>query len=169
MKKLMVMLALLSLLVSNAYAFGFKFDLFGYTIKYQEPMETKVITGAAPTPVQQYSYSKSEETTIVHSYDQYIKELNNIKEVQNSLKDLGYSRIGFKDKDTNIDYTVFVSEEGLIQSVYRGNFNPEVQISGSLSTIEYLANSGQFEALRDEVDIPWSVRIKLIVMNVIPG
>ena len=99
----------------------------------------------------------------IHDYDSEIQTLNSYKQVQLALKELDYRRMGFVDTDTGQEYTVFISQEGLVEGIYAGNIESEVQISGSLSRIKERVQNQQFDALKSELQIPWSLKMKLLL------
>ena len=157
--KLLIYSVGLLLVISPAYAFGFKFDLLGYTIEY-EPSPTMQIINEVDT---------MQETTIeqIHDFDEYINLANDQKQVQLILKELDYERIGFIDTDTSKEYTVFISVEGIILGVWEGLINPEITLSGSLIQIKYKAINQDFFGIAKSINIPFQVKLKLLIYKIL--
>jgi hypothetical protein len=160
----------------SADAFSFQFDLLGYTVSYQPQPTVEVVNNIQHEPIapqqnyieQTHPYEvvnplPSGSPQQIHDYDSEIQTLNSYKQVQLALKELDYRRMGFVDTDTGQEYTVFISQEGLIEAIYAGNLESEVQISGSLSQIKERVQNGQFDALKSELQIPWSLKMKLLL------
>ena len=141
--KVIIYLIMALITASSVYAFGFNFEVFGYTISYTQPEQQEIINEVDNMP------------RATHEFDDTIKFLNTIKETQMILKELSYTNLAFTDTDTNKEYTIIISQEGLITGVYEGYVNPEEYFSGSLSTIKAYAESQSYMAIKQEVNIPF--------------
>ena len=148
MKKTLIFIGIFILLVGSVSAF--KIDLFGYRIQYNE--KPKVI-------------DMTQEVEL-EDFEEDIRLLNSIKEVQLVLKELDYRRIGFINKDDNSQFTFFINEEGKITKVSEGLLEPDVILKGSLSKIKKSAEQGNYAAIKKQVDVPFKVKFKLMIMKI---
>ena len=157
------------------YAFSFKINVLGYEIEYKNPEELQYIDNVKTIektnkdiPVtQKGTYevinAKTIEPQQLHKFDKDIALLNDIPEVTKALGDLGYSRIGFTDTDTNDRY-IFMVSNGEIMSVYKDKaMYAEVETKGSLQKIKDYAYRKDFERLKLAVEIPFMVKLKLLL------
>jgi len=151
-------MVILVILASNyAFAFGFNFEVFGYTISYIQPAQQEIISEVDNMP------------RATHEFDETINFINTIKETQMILKELSYNNLAFTDTDTNKGYTIIISDEGLITGVYEGYLNPEEYFSGSISTIKAYAESQSYMAIKQEINVPFRVKLKLLSYNIFGG
>ena len=179
MKKQILWTIIGMLLLSSASAFSFKFNVLGYDVSYNPVKEEQVINKvdnlptAKPTnkdiPMSQGNGFEVITTTAnvpvqLHEFDNDIKLLNGIPEVRQALGDLGYNRIAFINTDDNERYVFLVDNQGMITSVYKDKeMYAEVETKGSLLKIRDYAKRGDFERLKLAVEIPFMVKMKLLL------
>lgn len=167
--------SILILLSLTTYAFSFKFNIMGYDISYNPTQEQQVINEIdkkqenKDIPMSRgdtYEVLKTQaiEPIQIHEFDKDIENLNSIPEVIKTLGDLGYSQIAFTDTDKNERYVFVISSQGVITSVYKNNLMyAEVETRGSLQKIKDYAYRKDFERLKLTVEVPFSVKLRLLV------
>ena len=179
MKKIIILAFALLMTMNMAYAFSFKINILGYDISYDTPKEVEVIDNLqvkkplsnADIPITHSGvYETIKTSTIepkpIHEFDRDIQNLNDIKEVRNTIAELGYSRIGFTDTDSNLRYVALVGRTGDIMSVYQDDaMHADAEIRGSLQKVKDYAYRGDYERLKLAVDVPLKVKLRLLMMR----
>ena len=165
MKKIIYAL-MVSLLIPYALAFNFKIDMFGYTISYQPEQKEIIDEVDNMQTLPAYTYVNTDEPLPLAEFNDMVIFLNSYKDTQFILKELGYNRLAFTDTDTNKGYTIVINDEGIITGVYEGYLNPEEYFSGSVKTIKAYVDSGSYMAIRNEITIPFRVKLKLLFSGI---
>ena len=113
-------MALIMMIALAKGVMAWEFNAFGYKVKYQPVQD---FTGNAISPIEPQISTiepKTMETTLNQEsveFRQDIAFVNGFKEVQATLKELDYRRIGVQDLDTGKTYTIHVSDSGYILKV----------------------------------------------------
>ena len=162
-------MALIMMVALAQGVMAWEFNAFGYKVKYQPVQD---FTGNAVTPetpqISTIAQPMVESQLEVESVEfrQDIAYLNGLKEVQATLKELDYRRIGVQDMDTGKPYTIHVSDSGYVSKVTQGYDNPQVNIQASFSNVREGAMNNDFERVKNNVAIPFNVKMKLLMMKV---
>lgn len=168
--KIFIVLFTLWLFVS---AFSFKINILGYDISYNARKEVnmvnKTIQSNADIPTYQGNNNQIIKMPIiapkpVHEFDNDIQNLNEIQEVRNVLMQLGYSRIGFTDEDTNSRYVASINNMGYIITIYQDKqMYADVELRGSLQKIKDYAYRRDYERLKLAIDMPIKTKLRILV------
>ena len=166
MNKTITTIMLISIWLS-VNAFSFKFDVFGYEISYNAEKETQVINNINDEGDVTMKQKSQIQYNQLHEFDELINQVNSYKVIQSLLKELDYTRLGFIDTDTNNHYTIFVGDDGIIQGVYVGLIQPQATLKGSINGITQHIQNGDLVGLKNSVEIPFRVKIRLLLMRFI--
>ena len=169
-KILIISIVGMIVLSAVAFAFSFNWDILGYTISYNPPPDVEVINNVVPAQEQQQvnqvanivDEKQYDAVVQIHDYDEQIKQANNIKELQFILKEMDYRRIGLINTDDGQEYTIYISQEGLIKAAAKGPDNPGAVITGSLKQITADIQNKNYLSLKDDIKIPFKVKMKLM-------
>jgi len=147
--KILIAMIIGGVMMANANAF--RFEAFGWQVKWQEQPQ---IIDETDEPYFEQTNNFDEEIAIANSY----------KETQLFLKELDYERIGIIDTSTNEQYTIIISNEGIIERVEIGLNEPETIIRADMPMARKRVVENNFIGLRNYVKIPFKVKLKIILM-----
>lgn len=185
MKKIVYIFSWFVLMSYSAIAF--KFDILGYSVSYNPPIEREIITTTTTTlyspyvtalgsqnnaniPTKGININLNSDGTLRPSnklteFDDDVIFLNSIPEVTTALRQLKFNEIGVVDLDTGKKYGVIILD-GKIDAVYKGYSNPNVIMSGSYSRIKTLIQQGKTDGIMKNVHMPLWLKIKLFFMRI---
>lgn len=173
MRKLNVILALMILaMAQGAMAWGFNFGGYRYEVGNTQVVDYTSQPIATQNQIEPQIQTTAQVQVVSPppslnepQFTQEVAWLNTQGEVQMALKELDYSRIGLINTDNGKEYTAFISQEGNIEKVLIGNYGSQTTLSGSLLGVTDAANRGDIEGVLANVNIPFSVKMKLLWMK----
>lgn len=153
MKKSLIALAMVILMATQAYAWGF--EAFGYKIEYKVKQQS--------SPIEQTSTLSTPPDETTRLFGMEVDYLNSMPEVQMVLKELDYGRIGLYNTDDGNSYTAHINPDGTIKEVKSGLQSPEVVVQGSLSMVRGGVERGDVGMIKSSVKLPFVVKAKLLI------
>lgn len=171
--KIGILALMMVLLAGNAFATT-KISLWGFTlleygnddvITIQPPQPTIQQPQIATQYVNYQNYQPQPISIPKSEFEDEITLLNSFQMVKDTLRDLGYSKIGLLDYYDGNLYTFTILPDGTILKAERGLYDPNIIIEGNSKVIKDDALNGNFEALKNDVKIPMTTKLKLFWLN----